>query len=114
MRGLALNLNMIDAGGVFVREDTTAPLYRLWSIEDRYPAMVRATSGGGEIEIELWEVPDVGVLGILENEPPGLVLGRVKLVDGGEVLGILTEPYLIEGQSEITGFGSWRKYIQRG
>jgi len=112
MRGLALNYHMIEAGGVFVRESTTAPVYRLWSIQDNYPAMIRAESGGAEIAVELWETPEVGVLSILKNEPAGLVVGRMKLVDGSEVLGILAEPYVVGGQKEITEFGGWRRYIQ--
>src|SRR5262249_12820594 len=38
MRGLALNDNLLAAGATFVRETTTAPHYRLWSIDDRHPA----------------------------------------------------------------------------
>ena len=49
MRGLALNRNMIEAGATFVREAVTAPAYRLWSIEDRHPAMIRAAAGGAAI-----------------------------------------------------------------
>src|SRR5262249_20427201 len=39
MRGLKLNANMIEAGASFVRETTTEPAYRIWSINDQYPAM---------------------------------------------------------------------------
>src|SRR5215470_10146454 len=35
MRGLALNGNLVAAGATFVRETTTGPSYRLWSIDDR-------------------------------------------------------------------------------
>ena len=69
-------------------------------------------SSGAEIAVELWETPEVGVLSILKNEPAGLVVGRMKLVDGSEVLGILAEPYVVGGQKEITEFGGWRRYIQ--
>ncbi len=114
MRGLALNQNLIDVGATFTREDKTAPIYRLWPIEDKYPAMMRAQTGCAEIKIELWDLrPDIGVLKILQQEPPGLVVGRAKLSDGSEVFGVLAEPNLIEYQIEITAFGGWRKYIQR-
>jgi hypothetical protein len=33
------------------------------------------------------------------------------LADGREVLGVLAEPYLVDGQREITNFGGWRAYI---
>ena len=112
MRGLALNQNLIDVGATFVREDKTAPIYRLWSIDNKYPAMLRDPIGGAAIEIEVWDVSDVGLLKILQQEPPGLVVGRVKLSDDSEVLGVLAEAYVIEGQIEITEFGGWRRYSQ--
>ena len=37
-------------------------------------------------------------------------VGKVKLQDGSEVLGVLAEPWLVEGQKEITELGSWRQY----
>ena len=41
MRGLALNPNLLKVGATFVREDATDACYRLWSIDDRHPAMLR-------------------------------------------------------------------------
>ena len=111
MRGLELNSNLTDIGGQFVRETTTAPSYRLWSIEDRHPAMMKACSGGTEIHVEIWEVPVEGVVTIILKEPPGLCVGRITLVDGEEVLGVLAEPILCEGMPEITRWGGWRTYI---
>ena len=91
MRGLALNPNLLAVGAVFVREATTEPSYRLWSINDRHPAMVRVTSGGAAVAVEVWSVPAEGVAFILENEPDGLTIGKVKLADGSVVLGVLGE-----------------------
>ena len=112
MRGLELNPNMIAAGATFVREDRTAPLYRIWSIDDRHPAMIRMSDGSGtRVALELWDVPVGGLAQILQNEPPGLCIGKVKLDDGSIVLGVLGEPFLCEGKKEITAFGGWRGYI---
>ena len=111
MRGLELNPTMIDAGAVFVRETTTAPSYRLWSIDDRHPAMIRVASGGVPIVVEVWAVPPEGLAKILLEEPPGLCIGKVELADGEEVLGVIGEPLLVEGQREITSYGGWRAYI---
>lgn len=113
MRGQALNHNLIDVGAKFVREDRTAPIYRLWSIDDKYPAMIRSQTDGAGIEIELWNIRDVELIQILRQEPPGLVIGRVKLADESQVFGVLAEPYVIEGQIEITEYGGWRKYVQQ-
>jgi len=111
MRGLELNPNMIDAGATFVREARTAPVYRLWSIGDRHPAMIRVVSGGAAIAVEVWAVPPAGLATILLKEPPGLCIGKVRLDDGSEVLGVLGEPALCEGMREITGYGGWRAYV---
>jgi len=111
MRGLELNANLVSAGAEFLRESATAPVYRLWSIGDRHPAMMRSKSGGASIAVEVWSVPAEGLASILQNEPAGLCIGKVRLVDGVEVLGVLGEPILCEGQLEITSFGGWRPYI---
>jgi hypothetical protein len=112
MRGLELNQNMLAAGAVFVREDRTAPCYRLWSIDDRYPGMIRTGQGNGAaIELEIWEVDELGLTRILQQEPPGLTLGRILLEAGDELLGILAEPYIVEGMQEITVYGGWRGYL---
>jgi gamma-glutamylcyclotransferase (GGCT)/AIG2-like uncharacterized protein YtfP len=110
MRGLELNGNLLAVGAEFVREDATASKYRLWSIHDRYPAMVRDTVKGAAIRVEVWQLPADGMTHLLEHEPPGLCLGKVELQDGSTVFGILGEAYLCAGQREITEFGGWREY----
>ena len=111
MRGLELNGNMVAAGARFVREATTVPEYRLWSIGDRHPAMIRVREGGAAIALEVWDVPAAGLGQILLQEPPGLCIGKVRLADGEETLGVLGEPALCEGQREITRHGGWRAYV---
>ncbi|MEJ2174079.1 MAG: gamma-glutamylcyclotransferase [bacterium] len=111
MRGLELNDNMLRAGAAFVREAETAPVYRLWSIGDRHPGMVRVSQGGGAVRLELWEVKPEGLVRIIEAEPAGLSVGRVLLADGSTVLGVLAEPVLTEHQREITQHGGWREYL---
>ena len=111
MRGLELNANMLAARAGFVRETRTAPTYRLWSIGDRHPAMIRVDGGGAAIAVEVWSVPPAGLAAILLKEPPGLCVGKVRLEDGGETLGVLGEPALCEGMREITEYGGWRAYV---
>src|SRR5882762_5570767 len=110
MRGLELNPNLITVNATFVRETRTEPAYRPWSINDRHPAMVRVATGGVAVAVEIWAVPPAGLAAILLQEPPGLSIGKVKLADGSEVLGVLGEPILCENQKEITSFGGWRAY----
>ncbi|MDX2214438.1 MAG: hypothetical protein SFY66_14195 [Oculatellaceae cyanobacterium bins.114] len=110
MRGLALNQNLLNAGATFLQETFTEPSYRLWSINDRHPAMLRVTQGGRAIAVEVWAVPPAGICTILLWEPPGLCIGKVRLIDGETVLGVLGEPFLCENQPEITSWGGWRAY----
>jgi hypothetical protein len=111
MQGLELNDNLLNVGAKFVKETTTAPLYRLWSIADRHPAMLRVSEGGVAIALEIWAVPPDGICQVLQQEPPGLSIGKVCLADGEIVLGVLGEPFLCENQLEITQWGGWRSYI---
>ena len=111
MRGLALNPNLIGVGATFVREAFTESAYRLWSIGDIHPAMVRVKEGGVAIAVELWQVPVGRLATLLWQEPPGLSIGKVKLDDGEVVLGVLGEPILCENQLEITEWGGWRAYM---
>ena len=79
MRGLELNPNMINAGATFVREAVTVPAYRIWSIDDRHPAMMRTPGEGTSVAVEIWNVPAEAVATILLAEPPGLAIGKVVL-----------------------------------
>lgn len=111
MRGLELNQNLTSIGAHFVREAATASQYRLWSIDDRHPAMMRVTQGGAAIQLEIWAVPAVGLAALLLQEPPGLCIGRITLSDGAAVLGVLGEAVLCESGREITKWGGWRAYM---
>ncbi len=111
MRGLALNPNLQAVGARFVREDETDACYRVFSIGDRHPAMLRTPGAGARVALELWDVPLDGLARVLLSEPPGLAIGKVPLKDGTVVLGVLGEPFLCEGQREITEYGGWRAYV---
>jgi hypothetical protein len=113
MRGLELNPNLQAAGARFLYEARTEPAYRLWSINDAHPAMLRVSEGGAAVAVEVWEVPPAGLAAILLSEPPGLSIGKVRLADGTVVLGVLGEPILCENQPEITQYGGWRGYLHR-
>ena len=110
MRGLALCPNLLNVGATFDKESRTEATYRLWTIDDNYPAMVKVREGGVAVEVEVWDVPLVGLGVVLSQEPPGLAIGKVRLADGEEVLGVIGEPLTVEGKKEITEYGGWRAY----
>ena len=110
MRGQPTNHLLTSHGAVFVKDARTAPTYRLWNIGGRHPAMARDEQDGVSIALELWEITPENMISVLQEEPPGLVLGKVSLDDGSTVFGILAEPYLLAGREEITHFLGWREF----
>ena len=114
MRGLPLEKNLLDAGAFFLREAATAPCYRLWSINDNNPAMLRVDPADPQavsVAVEVWQVPAAGLASVLMKEPEGLSVGKVTLSDGEVVLGVIGEPELVRGQQEISSYGGCRSYI---
>jgi len=123
MRGLELERNLVNLGAKFVREDYTESIYRLFSVDDMHPGMVRIPESGLEkltpvsVAVEIWCVPASGVATLLGKEPSGLSIGKINLKDGKtEVLGVLAEPALIIGKRDISdypgdGIANFRHYI---
>ena len=114
MRGLPLEKNLLEAGAVFERVAATGKCYRLWSIRDNNPAMLRvdpADPNAVSVAVEVWRVPAAGLASVLLREPEGLSVGKVTLSDGEVVLGVIAEPELVRGQKEISSYGGWRSYI---
>ncbi len=114
MRGLPLEKNLLDAGAVFLREAATAPCYRLWSIDDNNPAMLRVSPDAPRavsVAVEVWQVPAAGLASVLMKEPEGLSVGKVTLSDGEVVLGVIGEAELVRGRKEISSYGGWRRYV---
>jgi gamma-glutamylcyclotransferase (GGCT)/AIG2-like uncharacterized protein YtfP len=111
MRGLKLHGNL--EGATFLEATLTAPIYRLYSIDDIHPGMFEVPAGGVSVEGELYRVPDDVWRRVEAGEPPGLYRGPVQLVDGRVVPGILYARDLAEGrQRDISSYGSWRRYAE--
>lgn len=112
--GAPAGKNLLDAGAFFLREAATAPCYRLWSINDNNPAMLRVDPADPQavsVAVEVWQVPAAGLASVLMKEPEDLSVGKVTLSDGEVVLGVIGEPELVRGQKEISSYGGWRSYI---
>ena len=111
MRDMRANDVLVSAGARFVDTANTVDQYRMWSIDDRFPAMVQSADGVA-IAVELWAMSSDGFVDVLMSEPTGLCVGKVELDDGRLVLGVVGEPALCEGHREITEFGGWRAYCE--
>jgi gamma-glutamylcyclotransferase (GGCT)/AIG2-like uncharacterized protein YtfP len=111
MRGLALHANL--AGAEFLEECSTAPRYRLYSIDDVHPGMFEVGPDGVSVRGELYRVPLEVWQRVEAGEPPGLYRGPVVLSDGRTVEGILFPRALAEGRHrDISAFGGWRAYLE--
>jgi nicotinamidase-related amidase/gamma-glutamylcyclotransferase (GGCT)/AIG2-like uncharacterized protein YtfP len=110
MRGLALHGNL--AGAEFLGPARTAPIYRLYSIDDRHPGMFAVAEGGVSVAGEIYRVPEEVWRRVEAGEPPNLYRGRVRLEGGREILGILYPRELAEGRHrDISAYGDWRAYM---
>lgn len=112
MRGQSAHWKL--KGATFVAEVRTAPRYRLYSIGDRYPAMLRDDERGTSICAELYDVPDDVWPHIQNIEPPGLYRGPVELDDGRVLEGMLGElRFTLKNGNDISSYGGWANYPPR-
>lgn len=112
MRGFALHRNL--DGATYLGEADTAPIYRLYSINDDHPGMFEAGAGGVSVKGELYLVPDDVLARVEADEPPGLYRGSVQLADGRRVDGILYPREMAEGHHrDISEYGDWRAYVEQ-
>ena len=91
MRGLELEHNMLDNGASFEYEAKTAPCYRFVECQRCVPCDDSGSNGrpdAAAIDVEVWRVR-LGARPILDGEPPGLAIGKIKLDDDRIVFGVI-------------------------
>jgi hypothetical protein len=101
----------------FLGEAGTAPRYRFYVYEDRFPALWPVAEGGISVPGELVELPLEAVRDdFLPVEPPELELGVVELADGAAALAVVLRPDVHArgtGLVDISDYGGWRAYMER-
>ena len=101
----------------FLGEASTAPRYRFYVYEHRFPALWPVAAGGVPVPGELVELPLEAVRDeFLPVEPPELELGVVELDDGSAALAVVLRPDVHArgtGLEDISGYGGWRRYLER-
>ncbi len=113
LSGMPLNHELKERGGFFRRAVETTGDYRLYALTGTVPAkpgLVRVTTGGAPIAVEVWALPIAGFGDFIGRIPAPLGVGKLSLDDGSAVTGFLCESAVLEGQPDITGFGGWRQY----
>lgn len=115
MRGLPLNGQLTDLGGIFVKETTTSEDYRLYKLNGFNPArpgLLRTISGGVAISLEIWELPIKNYGIFVAGVPAPLGFGAIKLADGSTVQGFLCEHYSTLDGVDISSLGGWRSFLK--
>lgn len=119
LEGLALHWQLADRGATLRERTRTAPVYRMFAMPAEgpvppRPALVRDDDAGASIEVEIWELEPAAFGDFVAKIPGPLGIGKVLLEDGGEVPGFIAEPRAIDEAEEITSFGGWRAWMERG
>jgi hypothetical protein len=101
----------------FLGEATTAPRYRFYVYEARFPALWPVADGGVSVPGELIELPLEAVRDeFLPMEPAELELGVIELADGSASLAVVLRAEVHArgtGLVDISDYGGWRPYLAR-
>jgi allophanate hydrolase len=114
LSGLPLNRELVELGASFSREVETAPDYCLFVLPGSVPAkpgLLRVADGAGSsIKAEIWTLDRAGFGEFVAKIPAPLVIGTIRLKDGGSVKGFLVEAESVKAAEDVSRFGGWRAY----
>jgi allophanate hydrolase len=117
LSGQPLNCALTDRGARLVKTCRTAENYRLYALSHTSPAkpglICDSAFNGWGIEVEIWTMPLKEFGSFVEQIPPPLGIGTIRLEDGSLVKGFICEPAGLADAKEITRFGGWRNYLNR-
>lgn len=115
LRGQPLNYQLIEAGGAFLEETCTLPVYQLYALKGGAipkPGLIRlADAPGVAIQVEVWSLPMAGFGQFVAQVPSPLCIGTLLLEEGQEVKGFLCEPFALQDALNISHLGGWRRYL---
>ena len=114
LAGMPLHWQLTSRAARLSRSSRTAPTYRLYAMKGTTPpkpALVHSASGGGAIELEVYELEVAAFGSFVAEVPAPLAIGTVVLEDGSTVHGFVAEPRAMEGAEDITAMGGWRAYM---
>ncbi len=114
LTGMPLNHQLTSRGAVFIECCRTASTYQLYALANTTPpkpGLVKVSSDGAPIEVELWDVPLDRFGSFVAEIPAPLGIGSLELEDGRIVKGFICEPLGFQNARDITSFGGWRAYL---
>jgi gamma-glutamylcyclotransferase (GGCT)/AIG2-like uncharacterized protein YtfP len=93
----------------FLGRTRTAPRYRLWFVDDLWPALIPAEDGVA-IECELYECTEELLAHLANVEPPGWNRADLELDDGREAEAFLGDPELAARGVDVSEHGAWASF----
>ncbi|MDX2203015.1 MAG: allophanate hydrolase [Hyphomicrobiaceae bacterium] len=115
LSGMALNHEVRNLGGVFVRAAETEACYELYALPGgppKRPGLIRVAAGTGHaIATEVWAMPADGFGRFVAGIPAPLGIGTLQLGDGTRPKGFLCEAEAVRGARHISSYGGWRAFI---
>ncbi|WP_158816358.1 allophanate hydrolase [Methylocapsa sp. S129] len=115
LSGLPLNRELVELGGILLREVETVPSYRLYALPGAVPAkpgLLRVTPEEGvSIKAEIWALDAKAFGAFVAAIPSPLGIGTLSFTDGTSAKGFLVEAEAVKGAKDVTQFGGWRAYI---
>ena len=97
-------------GAELLEHVRTAPAYRLYRVDDRWPALVPA-SDGVAVEVELYDCTEEHLERLAELEPPGWARASLLLEDGREVEAFIGDESLVARGVDVSEHGSWAAHV---
>ncbi len=114
LSGMPLHWQLTSREARLSRACKTAPTYKLYAMASSTPpkpALVHVGEGGGQLDVEVYELSEAAFGAFVAEVPAPLAIGTVTLEDGSDVKGFVAEPRALTDATEITKFGGWRAYI---
>jgi allophanate hydrolase len=114
LSGQPLHRELVELGARLESSTRSAPRYRLYALAGTVPAkpgLVRVSSGGSAIELEVYRLDAAAFGQFVTGVAAPLGIGNVELDSGEWVKGFLCESIATEGATEISHFGGWRAYL---
>jgi len=107
MRGQPGHANL--EGARFLEEVATAPTYRLFEVDGRWPALI-ADDDGVAIAAELYEIEPGHLARLAELEPPGWKRAPIELGDSRNAEAFVGDQTLRSRGHDVSAHGGWAAY----
>ena len=96
-------------GADYLESVETAPRYRLWEVDGRWPALIEDDDGVA-IAAELYEISPEQLEQLAEVEPAGWVRSPVELSDGRVAEAFVGDRAMKARGVDVSDHGGWAAY----